>query len=222
MLDRDPNVSVKIDDEIMPFTQHPIAVFVLNSLFILWCNKLNKGIEFPYQTIVIHALQPGDKLYLQISDNNLFHVTNNQHNSFQVTCEVELIPMSSETNDIIYPDNLQILCRVNNSVESIYQAMSKCSALHFDSDSEDQFDSGNSITASNQEFQMDIPDNWITKESIVAINNTGNADDLEDLENSNELEDEAGMNVDVGYGPIAGTIRKRESEVDGVKKSRRS
>lgn len=220
VLDRDPNISVSLHEQIVPFTQYPVALFVLNSLFIMWCNEISKGVEFPYQTIVIHALQPGDKLYLQISDNELLHVSNTKSSEFEVTCEVQFVPTTPPKT---YPENLQILSRVYNSVESIYQAMSKCSALHFDSESEDQFDTENSSL--NQGFQMDIPTNWITKESI-SLNNTGNADDLEehenDYEDENEFEDEAGMNVDVGYGPIAGTVRKRNSESNGVKKSRRS
>ena len=78
---------------------------------------------------------------------------------------------------------------------------------------------------------LEIPSSWIDDEGHdhdIAIKNIGDADDLElDEEELQRVRDEsgtpvAGMNVDVGYASIVGSIRKRgEDDMGEFNKSRK-
>lgn len=201
-----PNLTITVHDSILPMFHHPVDVFVLNSLLILWCEATNYGIEFPYQSILLHALQLPNTLYLQISSSQLFTAKFITPSEFVPTVELTLSPTQ-------HPQTNQLLKTVPNSLEAIYHAMSKCSAFHAE---EPEQDIDTSFTSDND---VEVPQDWIRE---IGINNQGNADDLDDQTDSEDetQETEAGMNVDVGYGPVAGVTRKRDEE-DRGKKSRK-
>lgn len=217
ILDKDPNNHIIITHELQGIDQPPVSLFILNTGVIIWSCSLNKGIELPYQCVLLHALQ-GSKLYLQISCSEIIGLQSmDLDDVLTVDLELEL------------QDGLQQSTGIFNGVpcdmESVYLGMSKCSDMHFDdNDSESnefEFDVENSSL--NGEMQMpalEIPNHWITGDN-VALHNSGDADDLEDIEPEDHRDDEAGMHVDIGYGPTAGAVRRRDSDDDEFKKSRR-
>lgn len=213
---------VVIDPAIKQFTHTPVAVFVINTSVLLWSYQLNLGIELPYQSILLHALQE-TKLYLQIESSPLIS-TPTQDPEFTSTVDLEIIPNDSPLPETLNNNDFDILTKVSGSIESLYQAMAKCSDLHYDSNSDSE-----SMSNSGEWFQqgaenspqiqaLEVPQAW--------LHNVGDADDLEDIQPESEPEehpqtDEAGMHVDVGYGPIVGVVRKRDSDDNGFNKARK-
>ncbi|KAI5955615.1 LOT5 [Candida jiufengensis] len=174
-----------------------VSIYVLSSCFIIWSNDDNIGIEIPYQLIYLHALNK-NSLYLQVQNISLLP---------DDILEIQLSPRESSSNN-------ELFHKVNGSPESIYQAMSKCSAMHYDSENEEQ----NHIdeeTADGELPTLEIPEHWLQE---VHFKNEGNADDLdEDIEQNENNNDEiiAGMNVDIGYSQIAGN-KRNDNEYDIV------
>lgn len=216
--------NIKVSQEIKSITDFGVSIFVLNTNFIIWCDDINKGIMFPYQSIILHALKK-DSLYLQIVSNKLFENTN-ESSEFTSSVEIEIHFHDSQ--------KLKGFPSIPNDIHSIYEAMNKCSSFHFDEedmDDEEQqqqqqqqldmpldgaFQGFDSI---EQQQAIEIPSNWVSND-IALASNQGDADDLEASDENQERELEAGMNVDIGYGQIAGSIRKREEEEPETRKRR--
>ncbi|EGV66168.1 low temperature responsive protein [Yamadazyma tenuis] len=223
ILDKDPNIQLFVHPEISSIQELPVDLFVLNTSFLVWCDSLNKGIEFPYQGILLHALQEPDKLYLQVSTSDLFQVQTQKESELVPTIELVLSPNSKMSRQ----QDSKLLSKVPDSVESVYHAMSKCSAMHFDSENEDQTDMANTgfdfaHSSLNPEFmEVSVPNSWVNEEPPT-IHNTGDADDLECLEESHEEPEEAGMHVDIGFASIAGAIRRREHDEEDSGRAQRS
>lgn len=153
-----------------------VSVYILNTSVVFYNNELAKGLELPYQSIVLHAIK-ANALYLQISSHDLFL-------DHEEIIELNVIPSVQESHN-------EVFTNIPRSIEDIYRAMTHCSALNFDEHSEtsDVSDHG--------------WDGWVM---------SGDADDLDDIVEK-DLKG-AAMNIDVGYGPIAGH-KRRESEDGG-------
>ncbi|KAI5961245.1 LOT5 [Candida pseudojiufengensis] len=161
------------------FTSDQVNIYVLSSCFIIWSTKDSLGLEIPYQLIYLHALDK-NSLYLQIQilPDDVF--------------EVILHPTVEPKNEL--------LKEVTGNAESVYQAMSKCSAMHYDSDNEE-----NHVQEEDELPSLEIPSQWIEERHYK---NEGNADDLDELDDTNQSDEIiAGMSVDVGYAQIAGNKR---------------
>ncbi|KAI5956650.1 LOT5 [Candida margitis] len=195
--------------KLRPFSTDRVSLFVLSSHFIVWSNEDNLGIEIPYQLIYLHALDK-NSLYLQVQNSPVLS------DSSDDVCEIRLV----ENND--HGNTNVLFTKVNGEAEVVYQAMSTCSAMHFDSDDSDD----DETMAVNHEAHlptMEIPENWLSGEASANIQekhfkNDGYADDLDD-ENSDEGPDHgvvAGMSVDVGYASIAGSKRTEQDDQDST------
>ncbi|CAH6723300.1 protein Lot5p [[Candida] jaroonii] len=160
-----------------------VSLYILNTSVILFNDDEAKGLELPYQSIVLHAVK-ANALYLQISSHDLFL-------DHEEIIELNVIPSATANHDEVFRD-------ISRSLEDIYRAMTHCSALNFDESSEisDVSDHG--------------WDGWVM---------SGDGDDLDDIVEK-DLKG-AAMNIDVGFGPIAGH-KRRESEDDGYHKKVKS
>lgn len=224
-----------LDEGIRRLTLDDISLFVLNTYVIIWFNQDNIGLELPYQTISLHAVKPPShqdgyyKLYLQILSNKLISTRSKSESEFISTTEIEI----SENNQ---HQNHHPLLKTQSNIEHLYIAMSKCSQFHFDSDSENDDENQVDNFQLDQTPSLEIPSGWLTNhdnddnhideaedDHDFILPNTGIADDLEFDDDHDDSGDNnvAGMYVDIGYGPIAGSVRKRENDVQVGVKSRR-
>ncbi|KAI5966625.1 LOT5 [Candida theae] len=200
--------------KLRPFSSDHVSLFVLSSHFVIWSNKDNAGVEIPYQLIYLHALDK-NSLYLQVQNSQLLS------NSPDGVLEISLV----ESNDNHVRGN-ELFAQVGGNAETIYQAMSTCSAMHFDSEEEEEeeeedkdytMDYGNEP----QLPTMEVPSSWLNEEMSkiqeIQFKNDGNADDL-DEEGDETLEEGvvAGMSVDVGYAQIAGSKRFEQEDQEVV------
>lgn len=253
ILDKDALTEIRIDEDIKGIDKANVLILVLNTAVVIWSPLLNKGIELPYQSVLLHALQ-NNKLYLQIASNQLVSC-HGQDNQIVPTVEMEIKPLDHQERQ--NTGSYQIFKLVSSTIESIYHSMSKCSDAHYDSTSDSDMDDYSYEGGGNHGFDMahssmnptadmpaiEIPAGWVINNDCsddndsqhasnddevdsngVKLNNTGNADDLEELQdNPTTREDhpEAGMHVDVGYSSIAGAIRRRELDDTEAIKSRR-
>lgn len=222
ILQNDPNQKVVTTPVELAHVAQLVSLYVLNTHFLIWFNGLSIGIEFPYQSISLHALQD-DNLCLQVISNDILKVlrvneeADSGANDYDLT--VELILRTEELKSEVGVSTLFTRFGLFSTVQEIYGAMSKCSAQHFDLDEEEEDESGNNpgqggwYTASNgNDADIEIPDSWV---------NHGDADDLGDSDQP-VIEGDAGMDVDIGYGSIAGTVRKNEiDEADPQVKRKR-
>lgn len=177
-----------------------VSLFVLNTCFVVWLNESSLGVEFPYTLIALHALQEVNGqvvLYLQLLSCALFHSITE---SLEFESTVELVLGETSQNTIEMP-----LLTHNSSILQIYDALGRCSALHFDSESDSEV--GEPDLAPEE---PEIPAQWL---------NLGDADDLG--MDTNGSDGEAGMNVGLGTNQIAGTIRRRDLKSDEHAKIRK-
>lgn len=198
ILNNDPAVSVAICPELQNLDYSNVSLFVLNTAFIIWFTGHDLGLEIPYQSIVLHAIQEagnGPTLYLQFASSDYILAQFKQESEFIASIEVQinLVNHSQANSNPLLADT---------TIQSIYEALSKCSAFHYDSDDEEE--------PAESQPALDIPSSWLNQDHI--LRNSGDADDLEDANEEDEGNYVAGMSVNIGFAPIAGSIRKREEE----------
>lgn len=220
---QNPQQELKVANEFSQLSYDNISVFILNTGVIIWFNQNNIGLELPYQTISLHAVKPPTnedvcKLYLQILSNKLISSIPKMESQFITTTEIEITENSQ--------GNTHPLFKLQSNIEQLYTAMSTCAQFHLDSDSDEEDNINSFASEADQTPALEIPSGWLTNgdaEEDFILPNTGNADDLEFDENhSHDPSDNvAGMYVDVGYASIAGSIRKRENDVETIVKNRR-
>lgn len=197
-------VHCKNAPKLRPFSTDRVSLFVLSSHFIIWSNDDNLGIEIPYQLIYLHALDK-NSLYLQVQNSPLMS------NSLEDILEISLVEIQGQGI------GNELFTKINGGAEAIYQAMSTCSAMHFDSDEEEDAD----MMGDNHESHlpaMEVPHSWVQGETSEIqerlFKNDGHADDLDEEEDEGTEEGVvAGMSVDVGHAQIAGSKRIEEDEV---------
>lgn len=236
VLRNDPTHEVKIHEELHNVENLDISLFVLNTCFIIWLDEIQKGLELPYQSISLSALQSNSDsqaLYLQILSNDYISSIPTQPTEY--TSTVELI--ITKNKDIPKTMVNRLFESTNSEIYGLYNGLSTCSAFHYDSESDEE--NGNADGFYSMGFQdsdtnapaLEIPSSWINNEENdqdITIKNIGDADDLElDEEELQRARDEsatpvAGMNVDVGYASLVGSIRKRgDDDVGEFYKSRK-
>lgn len=208
--------NVTIDNRIGNMNGKSVSVYVLNQCLILWINEANVGIEIPYTQIALHALKEyngNPVLYLQLLSSDLFTCQSTSPSEYTQTVEM-VLHEAAEPHIHTSP-----LFTRNSTIQELYDALSTCSALHFDSESEsgsamDSDFGGQWITADTEISadtpQLDVPAGWL---------NAGVADDLEAV-GPDGSDGEAGMNVTVVSGQVAG-VRRRNSEIDDKAKVRK-
>lgn len=178
----------------------PVSLFVLNTCFVVWFNGTSAGIEIPYKLMALHALKEVEGvvvLYLQLLSCDLFTCIPLEQSEFTLTVELVISEGAQET---AAPSPL---VAHNDTILKIYEALSLCSALHYDSES----DSEGFEPEPTEEPLLEIPTQWL---------NSGDADDL-GMYHDSESDDEAGMNVALGTSQMAGQVRRRDSKSDGRK-----
>lgn len=188
-LANDPSHTLKVSPLLQHVDLSAVTLYILNTSFIMWFAGV--GIELSYQSIVLHALKGERVLHLQVVSSDLIGAVPDSDSEFTSSVEIEI-----ECNDLKEVNPL--FANHESTVENMYIAMNKCSALHFDSDEESKDDM--------------VPLLWINQD--MKFGSTGNADDLE-AEDFEENEFVAGMHVDVGYGSVAGSVRKRDGGDEG-------
>lgn len=205
ILNNDPTVDVDVCSQLQNVDYSNISLFVLNTAFIIWFTGNGFGLEIPYQNIVLHAVQEATattstSLYLQLTSSEYITAQFKEESEYVPSIEVQINLTDDNTNANVNP------LLNDSSIQSIYEALSKCSAFHYDSEDEEEPElSGESQPA------LDIPSSWLNQEHI--LRNSGDADDLELDENSQDHENYiAGMSVNIGFAPIAGSVRKRDEE----------
>lgn len=237
ILRNDSSCEVNIHSELQQIESTAITLFVLNTNAVIWLDSAQRGLELPYQSIAISALQATDEsqaLYLQVLSNDYMASVPNEPSEY--TSNVELIIMR---DDSLRRDEYDPLLRgIASDIPAVYNALSTCSAFHFDSESDDEnnentngFYGLDALETGNDGPSLEIPTSWIQNNGSdhdIAFRNVGDADDLEMDEEELQPEREecdtpiAGMNVDVGYASLAGSIRKRgEDEITETHKSRK-
>lgn len=207
---------LEIDPQLGNFSGSSVSVYVLNQCLVLWMNGTNVGIEIPYPLLALHALKQvhgSTVLHLQLLSNDVFRCVSLAPTEYTQTLDLILhedttLPLASHNP----------LFAHNSNIQQLYDELSTCSALHFDSESESESDpfapDHQWITADNgEQTQLEMPSGWL---------NVGDADDLEFEEAPEEPESdgEAGMNVTVVSGQLAG-VRRRNSQADDSQKIKR-
>ncbi|CAK7893107.1 hypothetical protein CAAN1_08S02916 [[Candida] anglica] len=216
VLQNDPTQKVEVPSGQVPL-EGDVSLFVLNTYLLIWFSEFQCGIEFPYQCVTLHALQDGG-LYLQVLSSDIYRVIAAEDEGLELTVEI-LIQVGGgcvgEVNPLLYSPS---------SIADVFQAMSRCSALHFDDDDDDDneaedldmgvgqwYTGGEGVGAGSE---AEVPASWL---------NHGVADDL-DESICEEEEGAGGMYVDVGYGSVAGTVRRgsedEENEDQVTKRNR--
>lgn len=189
-INEDPAHDLRVHEDL---ASGPVSLYVLNTSLIIWFTNNHRGLELPYQSIILHALQTDPpSLYLQVVSNSI--LTNIPREPTKYTLSVELIILGpGQATDLVPQLSLQL----------VYEALSECASLHYDNDSDEQTPSEGPA--------LQIPQEWL---------NLGDADDL-DAPMDLELTDSAGLNVDVGTASLAGSVRRHEGDSAARKKSRR-
>lgn len=220
LVEFDSSKIVYMDPVVLEVFTLSVTLFVLNSTFVICSTTSNVGVEIPYTLIALHALKESKghpALYLQLLPCSLFRLSGDLEYVdtldilIQRTEESETQPMPQTTAQIEGRNkNPDSLFTKSFTMQDVYNALSTCSALHYDSDSESTgFESPSSWITKESSNQMEIPAHWI---------NSGVADDL-GMDAGLELEDHndhfgayaAGMNIDVGESAVIG-IRRRNSD----------
>lgn len=210
-----------IDAKLVQVFGSSVTLFVLNSTFVIWSESEAVGLELPYQLIAVHALKDIDDvlaLYLQIIPCSLF--STNGHSEYVETLEVLITEGPSlrefqgepvqpnhdpDTSNLPNKKFMDYLFPQTYSMQGLYNALSTCSALHYDSDSDsDGFNSPSSWITKDTASQLEVPSHWI---------NSGVADDL-GMDAQGEEEGDAGMNIDLGETAVIG-LRRRNSDALG-------
>ena len=200
-------IQCKNVSKLRPFSSDRVSLFVLSSNLVIWSHRDGLGIEIPYQLIYLHALDK-NSLYLQVKNDSVLSDTLNE------ILEIRL----AESGD--KGDENELFTKVNGSAEAIYGAMTTCSAMHFDSEEEE--DSKNATDMMDLEQAhlptIEVPESWLNGDTSNVeerpLKNDGHADDLDgDVDEAPPEEGVvAAMSVDVGYAPIAGSKRTEQDD----------
>lgn len=196
------SLAVHLDPQVARIFESPVTLFVLNSIFVIWSDFLNHGLEIPYTLIALHALKEMDSqlvLYLQILPCLLFTLPDGPQEvgNFDIVIRTEDAEFSLQTK-LQSPS----LFAKNSTMPELYCALSTCSALHYDSDSESNGLESPAWITKNSDSQLEVPTHWI---------NSGVADDLVMDSPFEDQLGEAGMNIDVGETAVIG-VRRRNSD----------
>lgn len=227
--------TVRLDPQLQGLPQHLVLVYALNTSLIIWVPDGNYGIDLPYQFIALQALKEVSgktALYLQVVSNEIMAAELHEPTEYTTTVEIlieqpDMAIMGFRGNEA----DLYLRSILNSHTRGIgatYQALCRCSALHFDTDSEN----GSFSEQGEQDDQNSTFSSlWFTAADVAAGDapaievplqwvNAGDADDLgadEELEEPKEDEDEAGMEVNVANDQLAGLVRRLEDSEDSAK-----
>lgn len=205
---------VVVDPTLQNFSGSSVSVYVLNQCLVIWCNGTNHGIEIPYPSLALHAVKTIGNiqiLHLQLLSSDVFRCSSAPS---EYTQTLDLVIEKIEPNLA----NENALFRADLTIQQLYEALLACSALHFDSESDSEQDpfgpdhqwiTADSLGETGEE--MVVPTDW---------HNSGDADDLE-IGLGPELDGEAGMNVTVVSGQLAGVRRRNSQSSEGKKKVRK-
>lgn len=208
-----------VDALIVQIFDSIITLYILNSSFVLWSPSRSVGLELPYTLIALHALKEtenGPALYLQIVPSSLFTPSTSPAEYIEpiglLICEPESTTTTHEDmNETVYAPEHNSRTKTIHSLfpkvytmRELYCALSTCSALHYESETETEGFNDSSL--------------WVTKdknnnsqlEPLVQWPNLGDADDL-GLDPHLDNHGEAGMNIDVGETAVIG-VRRRNSD----------
>lgn len=217
-----------IDPVILNIFNSYVTLFVLNSTFLIWSPSQGVGLELPYTLIALHALKDVEgslALYLQIIPCSLFTTMGDDEmvetldlliregfQSEESQNESSSYPQGSENIKKSIKNYSGSLFSKKYSMQSLYDALSTCSALHYDSESENEgFNSPSSWITEPSGSQLEVPSHWI---------NSGDADDLGNDAHIDH-DGEAGMNIDVGETAVIGVRRKNSDGTSTAVKTRR-
>lgn len=206
------NYMLSAETNIPDLDASSVSLFILNTSVVIWFNNNNIGLDITYPSIIFHGLNNGS-IYINIEDNNLIG------NYITITSNTA----SNNWSNPLFND-------LSDSLKDVYNAISYVADMYVNDDDDDDEESDNYMGQNYTDLpRLDVsqalpynPDELTPK----VINNTGQADDLDD-DNMDDLGDDrssdantgdnkygAGMHVDVGYASIAGTKTRRESDTN--------
>ncbi|CUM66093.1 uncharacterized protein PRCAT00003747001 [Priceomyces carsonii] len=217
VLQNDSLYDLQLDPAIAKADMSQISLFVLNSYFLIWFDSEDFGLKMPYQSIILHAIptdQP-NSLLLQTTANKYFNIVPKMTTDFILS--IDLI-MTKHEDKLQEPQPL--FPSGSSSIQQVYESLSNCSNYHYDDDSEEEDATGELLFPHDFDRRAIQMPSLPMEDSELVIENDGNADDLDAV---GILSDDgtSGMDIDVGYSSIAGTIRKRDDDGDEMTKSRR-
>lgn len=217
-----------IDPAVLKVFSSSVTLFVLNSTFLIWSSSQGVGLELPYTLIALHALKSiegSSALYLQIIPCSLFVTSGDGEmvdtldllirEGVPINEEQEVTTFSPVGSANIKKSNKnynESLFSRKYTMQGLYEALSTCSALHYDSESDSEgFNSPSSWITEASGSQIEVPSHWI------------NAGDADDLGNDAHIDHdgEAGMNIDVGETAVIGIRRKNSDGLSAAAKTRR-
>ncbi|CAI5758768.1 unnamed protein product [Candida verbasci] len=182
-------------NEIPKIQNTSISLFVLNTNLIIWFNEESRGLELPYNYILLSGIND-DKLIIQILNNEVIF-----SDAYDITLIIE------QGIDGVMNDNS--LISTNDNLLQIYKSLNKCSSFYLDSEDDDEDEKFEGIQMEPMLALPSIEDKM--------FRNQGNADDLEDEDH--EVIGEAGMDVDIGYASILG-IKRNDYNNDEINRKR--
>ncbi|CAK9438829.1 uncharacterized protein LODBEIA_P30530 [Lodderomyces beijingensis] len=206
-----PSYTLKIHNNrglLRDFSSDQVSLFVLSSSLLIWSNLDGLGLELPYQSIYLHALE-NRTLYLQVQNCKELGSLDSDADSVEIRL-VEDEQVLGNTNPLLQ--------RISGGASAIYEAMTVCSAMHADSEEDEEEllqDAHPGGSGSNSGLKaIEIPGSWLSDgefgpETLLNIN--GQADDLGDHEDDGGSV--AGMSVNIGISSVLGV--KRSGEADG-------
>lgn len=204
-----PPHSVELDPRIHNLSGSPVSIYVLSQCLVLWMHHDCIGIHIPYPLVALHAVKEVDHrptLYLQLLSCELFQSVGPQSDEYIHTVELVIYQEGNGRNLMLLEDDC--------TIQQLYDAMSTCSGFHidrsFEDDGEDNGGEANNQWITGNDFSSEeIPAEWLI---------TGVADDLGDFHEIEEEEGgEAGMNVSLVSGQVAGVTRRRSSGSERLK-----
>lgn len=173
-----------------------VDVFVLNTAFVLWFTQHSFGASIPYQKIILHALQKTPEgallLYLQIQDES------SEENliDFVIAPKRTFVPDPKER--LFTKRHFGAFISADRIVETTFTALSRCSALHYDPESENE----------EEAVFDDVGE--------VHVDTVGQADDIYDDG------PQGGMSsgVEVSINESNDNVRQREADEEDISKGK--
>lgn len=213
---------IQLSQEVKALEHQTLSLFVLNTALILWLNESNIGLEIPYQYIVMSSLLIDgntSELYLHILSNEFICCIPRENVTEVVTVELKII--QDENKD---PHSLPVVQNSKNRIEDLYEAISVCSALHYDTDSSTQSQEQQFFTAASGVSDITIPASWYSNDAQIP--NVGDADDLTQDDQfhaspADSQEEDAAMNVMIKNPKALGSRRSLDSSEPCNSKVRR-
>lgn len=233
-----PPQSVELDRHIQNLSGSPVSIYVLRQFLVIWMHRECIGINIPYPLVALHAVKEVDHrpmLYLQLLSCELFRSVGPQSDEDIPTVELVIYQEGNGRNLMLLKDDC--------SIQELYDAMSTCSGFHVDKGPEIDYDDRKDSYQMNRKMfpPFETPSEWLNRleaplnsDSEGSLNefwqrpkqtrrpgvwlNWSVADDLEDFHQVEEEDDgEAGMNVSLVSGQIAGVTRRRSSGSERLK-----